>query len=150
MRCPSPIRQPFCCARLRNSSLKYCLSSAYNPFCLFFGIHDWLSKSPNTPQARAMCQWALILASRAYFTGWPVFLLPLKSEWFQPRDQRSCDRFLHPIRPLNDRLAQRRSVGNGHDAVGYDRLLNRVELDHRKADCREHQLSALKSHRPEG
>ncbi len=30
-----------------------------------------------------------------------------------------------------------------HDAVGHDRLLNRVELDHRKADCREHQLSAL-------
>jgi hypothetical protein len=38
----------------------------------------------------------------------------------------------------------------GHDGEGHEWLLNRAELDNREADYREHPLSALKSHRPEG
>jgi len=31
---------------------------------------------------------------------------------------------------------------NGHYVDGYERLLNRGELDHRKADCQEHPQTA--------
>jgi len=34
----------------------------------------------------------------------------------------------------------------GHYVDGYERLLNRGELDHRKADCQEHPQTALWSH----
>ena len=45
---------------------------------------------------------------------------------------------VNPIRLAHDRI--------GHDPDGHQRLLNPVELDHRKADCREHPQSAHKSH----
>jgi hypothetical protein len=32
------------------------------------------------------------------------------------------------------------------DAEDHERLLNQVELDYRKADCREHPQSALSHH----
>ena len=46
---------------------------------------------------------------------------------------------------VNGRLPYVADDRKGHDAVGHDRLLNGVDLNHRTTVCREHPHSALKS-----